>query len=195
VIVTNRTPVRNKGQTATIDLYVSGYGDIEDCKFHVQYNQPKLIDSDKPPKIEYLDSLIPDSDSNPSERGFVSSPPVLFFRPDPEFEGDSMPPLKTEVSNDNKPPIQIELPISTSANPGDYTIPVTFTYEGDGELRQSQTAVDIHVNNFRQKHNRSVAIAGMIVGVAALLRFFGIGLSEVLTAVDWLVRLFSTLCL
>jgi len=183
----------NKGETAIVDIYVSGYGDIEGCKLHVQYNQPKLVDGDKPSEIEYLSSSITEPTDELSEHGFVSSLPLRSFSAVTGIDGSSMPPVKTEVGKGEDPPIQLNLHISREATPGNYTIPITFTYKGEEGLRQSQDAVDVHVNNFREKHNRGVAIAGMTVGTAALLRFFGIGFQKIQTAANWFVEFICSL--
>ena len=189
VIATNRTPVRNKGECAVFDIYISGDGEIEDCKLHVQYNQPKLIHNDKKPKIDYSEPSIEDPDGDPGIHGFVSSLPLLFFTNQKSIDSEEMLPLRIEVGQGDKPPIQLTLPIGENATPGDYTIPVTFTYKGKGKLKQSRTEINLHINNFREKYNRSFTIAGITVGAAALLRFFGIGLQELGTAVNWLIEL------
>lgn len=79
----------------------------------------------------------------------------------------------------HRPPTRIAAIISESADPGDYSLPVTLTYSAEGRIKSSTSRLEFHVKSFWERSwfqtvvgvSAGIAIAAAIV---TLLARFGV---------------------
>lgn len=175
IVAINQQPAINKGEDVTIHVYFSGGREIRGSKLHVLHDQPELLDADKSPDLTFgYAPSEPDTDSfEQTTRGFVTEIPITNFEIlDWESETDISPNRAEVGSKDGKPPVEITLYTNDSPPPGDYTIILTYTYLGDDCRKQDQSEINVHVNDFREQHAKTLGIAAGFVGVAAVYRIF-----------------------
>ncbi|WP_226022490.1 hypothetical protein [Halomicrobium salinisoli] len=92
-------------------------------------------------------------------REYFNSPTMMDFYPQ----------LFSEQSYDDYAPLQLKINTSEDAEPGDYTIPITFTFGADGYIYQSSEDVNLHINNHRERLEPLPTWAGISAVVVALL--------------------------
>lgn len=188
-----KTPNINKGDEIKIDLFISGYGNVNECKLHVQYSHPELINEDHPGKVEYSirdvgnevvsgrEHLYSIEGEHMSPVGFTSLLPDGFFADDPTITSSTkMSRIMAERSHDGYPPVSLTLNTKEDVPPGNYAISVTITFEEESEIKQHQKEVVVHINNIREKHMDKIEIIAVISGVAVVMNYLGYNIPNLL---------------
>ena len=178
IVANNQTQRINPGDDIIIEVYVSGYGTVDESKLHVQHSHPNIV-AENPQEITYsiVGSqnspvtgsdhawTVPEEDLSPT--GFTVELPASFFVADQD-SSLGLDRVLSEKSHDNKAPIEIILHTQSSCRRTDYNIDMTMTYRHRTQLQQDQKTVRVHVNTFREQYQRWLIIPGLITAIAAL---------------------------
>ena len=173
----------NKGEQASIDLYISGLGMIKENKILLRI-PPELLDSENPGQIDAGEIVCVgenSSDVEPrlhpktvdiSNMEITLSDCTFMAVVDDTVNIGSMertqkaPMLLSERDNSEYPPIRIKLNISENAPTGDQYIYLVFTYTDGTKWYQEKEKIKIHVNSFYEQYQAYVLI---FIGVIATL--------------------------
>ncbi|TKX86140.1 hypothetical protein EXE43_09930 [Halorubrum sp. SS5] len=174
----------NPGDTAQIEVYITGYGDIERNKLHIIHSVPDFLSDSDPGKI-YLPiaGLYDDSDemSGVASGPFVGKKelgdtgtmihlhPSYFVEPARRRKSDELPDVLAEGSHEGLAPVQVQINSSKTTPPGDYDFTFTLSYEDDkGEVRQTQQTTSIHVNSWVERNRKTLRVIGLIVALVSV---------------------------
>ena len=206
---TDRTSV-SKGETTTFSFYLTGYGEIERHKMTAFLDYDALLSSEGgsisipfaqdedggimigKPALESDRTFHHSIESN-SATMYLSN---ILLHDSPSFspppEDDSIealyPTIIAEGDWGDHAPIEIELNISEDANPGDYEFQLYFFYSDRLELYQTQSKVEIHVQNKVEEYEpwpQRFAIIGGLIALISLLYQTGL-FTSILTYFNFL---------
>ena len=185
----------SKGDTATIEVFITGYGDIRKAKIFVSGSITGLIDS------SYVLSSLQDSITNPGkfpvQRVFRWGSDIYWFdkvpmtvtlggynfryAPDGEVvkfgsfidaEADSMSyTLMTEIVMVDAP-FKVHLKIKDKARAGSYKLNFYLTYFNGREWDGSEATLDLKVNTWYESNLWWINPALFIIGLIGLSSFF-----------------------
>lgn len=193
-----QTPRIDPGDTIEVDLYVLGGGHIGDNRLDIIYGFQHLINADGQGQAESAvgidldgnirtgqetidDELIKTRYELPATGRQFSFASELINTHGHESETD-FPPSELGRSHDGNPPLRLEIKTGAEASPGNYELPLVFTY-GSGEIiKQDRTHVGVHVNSWVERHRYASTIAIIASAVIALLSL--IATSGILSSVS-----------
>jgi hypothetical protein len=194
-----RTPELNPGETAVIDLYVTGSGELRTNKLLFIHGYPNLTESDvgvarvgyKPKKegvLPYANAKDPDEfEHSLDDSGTVLNIPYHYSYSIPDnieenlnhttygddeegvLEPDMFDHVLGEMKYEGVPPIQFRLNISEEANPGDYELTFIYYYEAGTEIWSDREEVTLHVNTMAEQWAPWPTVAGIAAAIIALL--------------------------
>lgn len=84
-------------------------------------------------------------------------------------ETDDVPEVPDDLLGVQHAPIEIRIKTSEDCPPGDYDIPLTFTYTDVTEVRQSTVTPTVHVMSWYERNRAEIAVAGVFVGLLGLI--------------------------
>jgi len=180
------------GETAEIEIFIAGSGDVESAKLQALHTQEDLIDEEEPGEMVYSVDFAEGDDGCPElvmgedalrekdidkwgTMAFVteaifytpseadSSEPVQMNDHDLEFQ-----PIVGEAAHEGNPPLLLRLRTKDSAHPGDYKIPFILTYGEQETPLQSTATVEIHVKSWVERHRKVLEILA-IAGTMAIV--------------------------
>lgn len=184
LVVRLSTTVVDPGETVTLEVYVSGYGEIQGSKL-VFYPSAAIVDE----RSSYRFGLgTPDGESVACF-GVQHSPlsaigNTIDFCGGRLFSGSEQPAMYFDVqSNVQLPqistetkslptdcaPVQVELVTRPKARPGMYSIQFLFTYFNGSEWANSSETVQFSVRSFYQRHEGTIWIVGAAATVIAIV--------------------------
>jgi hypothetical protein len=186
LIVRNRTPMVNPGQTVQVEVFLSGYGIPAYNKLNIDWSSPYVINNADPGTLTVsIAAQTNASDQlqllagnkylmveNLSTAGEVAFLDPGFFMPLAN-ENSGLPyeitPTAAENEWDNNPPILLKLNTSKQAEAGDYNISFIFTYDNGQNIVQNQAIASFHVTNWWERNEAWVTIVGVVFAVLSLL--------------------------
>jgi hypothetical protein len=77
----------------------------------------------------------------------------------------NVPPIMFEGRNNGSPPSYIIMNIADNATPGEYEIPIEFTYTDGEKWYQDEKKLTIHVNNPVEENRQILAIFVALIGI------------------------------
>lgn len=167
------------GDTAQIEIYITGYGEIERNKLHIIHSVPDFLSDSDPGKI-YLPiaGLHDDSDEmvgvssgqiiGEKELGntgtMIHLHPSYFVEPPRNRRSNELPDLLAEGSHEGLAPVEVQINSSRTTPPGDYDFTFTLSYENDdGEVKQSQQMTSIHVNSWVERNRKTLRVIALLL--------------------------------
>lgn len=181
------------GETAEIEVFIAGSGDVESAKLQTLHTQEDLIAEEEPGEMVYSVDLKEGEDGTKEPvlgeealnqieidrwgtMALITD--AIFYTP---FETDSsetiqlndsdfpFQPIVGEAAHDGYPPILLRLNTKNGAQPGDYRIPFILTYGNQEEPEQSTAAVEIHVQSWAERHRKALEIVAVVLTLSIVI--------------------------
>lgn len=76
--------------------------------------------------------------------------------------------ILSEMTHDGHPPILLKFNTLSNAVSGDHNIVLTLFYTDGSEVKMDQKVITIHVNNWIEKHQKTLQWIAIILGLSAL---------------------------
>jgi hypothetical protein len=178
-----RTPEINPGEEIKIDIYLSGTGIPEQNRLFISPNKNLVGDEDPGEVRTYIQQATNDITGETeavSGENHVQIWPVARsgahiglrdanFYPVPDMEETEgfLHPRVSERDHDNHAPVEVQIN-SRRCNPGEYSIPVVFIYESEGDIKLARQEASVYVRTWAERHRRALEAIGLI-GVLATL--------------------------
>ena len=185
VVLRNKTPKLNAGETVLVDVYLVGYGIPARNKLHIQWSSDDVIDQKQPGVIQAWLALgvheatkrkVPIKRDKPQEIRLIPDEgphsggltiglfSEMFLRPlqVPEPKNNEFERVASELMWDDKPPLLLKLKTSADAPSGDYEISFTFTYADGQGISQHQRPAQFHLRDWPERNPWIVPIALVI---------------------------------
>lgn len=185
VPITRRSRIE-PGETAEIEIFIAGSGDVESAKLQALHTQEDLIDEKEPGKMVYSVDFQDGDDGSPelvlgedALRGieidkwgtmaFVTE--AMFYTPSETDSSEAVrmnnqdfqfQPVIGEAAHEGNPPLLLQLNTKASARPGGYDIPFILTYGHQGAPKQSTATVEIHVQSWVERHRKTLEILAIV---------------------------------
>jgi len=182
------TPSINSGDKIEIEIFISGYGNVEKNKLFISFSSSALIDKENPGSIETCIKTITNTKTNEISplagkehiqshscnevgviirlaKGYFLDHPTL--RPPPP--DDMLAPIMAEGKWDNLPPIFLTLNTSKKTPPGNYDVNLVLTYSEEEEIRIDNKKVQVHVKSPAEKHWKKVTIIAISLAILSLI--------------------------
>lgn len=175
-------PTIRPGETIEIEIYISGYGEVEKNKFSMFYSS-RLVNQSDVGKIEYNIGFATSQTTGETkvvannQQSYHSAKlgPVGmtiglnqgYFCDHPNLGSGSpnnFPPIMSEVESDGMPPFRIKMNTSTKGIAGDYDIDFALTYMKGDEIKTDHKTVTIHVTRWLERNEKKATILGIVSG-------------------------------
>jgi len=194
LMLRNKTPRLNAGETVEVEIYLSGYGMPERNKLYIQWSSDAVLDSKHPGVIQaWIGSGIhktskqhgPIKKDKPAEVSIRDKPDSggltfifakqNFLRPFQVDEPKSheVERIAAEFMWDDKPPVLLKLNTASNAPSGDYEIAFTFTYGNAQGLFQDYRTVSFRIRDWQERNPWAVPSAFIIAFLSLLITAFG----------------------
>lgn len=180
------------GETAEIEIFIAGSGEVESAKLQALHTQEDLISEEEPGKMVYSVDFKEGDNGSPelvmgedALRGieidkwgtmaFITE--AMFYTPSETDSSQTIQideqdfqfqPIVGEAAHEGNPPLLLKLNTKNGARPGDYRIPFILTYGHQGSPKQSTATVEIHVQSWVERHRKVLEILA-IVGTMAIV--------------------------
>lgn len=186
-----RTPIINPGEEITVDLFVSGTGDVDWCYLTILHAHPELVQrEDSGNFIEgvriHNDTVlrgtkaiqevgVPDIGLNQTGIRYVIDRELLKWG-----SRDEQGLLEqTHPQDDGDPPFRLELNTidDDALSGGDYEISFVLVYETTEEIITTREVVEVHVRSIREQHSKKLVaatIAGAVIALVSLIYSTGL---------------------
>jgi len=185
------------GDDITIDIHLTGIGIPDANKFIFLWSSPNVIDSSKEgdcvwctrvlEKIgdkdmafplageAYLEHLKLDATGTMLHlhKGFFLPWPML---PPPKGTQPDLPIIVAERDSQGHCPISISLKTLKTAEPGDYTVDLVFTYKHQNIVKQASDKVDFHITSWWDRNQSWIITAGSVIAFILLVLTVIIGI-------------------
>jgi hypothetical protein len=185
LVLRNKKPILNAGQTVEVEIYISGYGTPQKNKLHIQWSSGRIINTKRPGVLEVwltgrthikTGLIVPIRLEKPQETPLDATGVTIRLAPhnflvplqESQLEDFALGRVATEVMWDDKPPFLLKLNTSTNVPSGDYQITFTFTYGNAYYLLQDSKVVQFHIRNWVESHGWVVP-AGYSIAFLSLL--------------------------
>jgi hypothetical protein len=196
LVLRNKTPKLNPGETVQVEIYLSGYGIPARNKLHIQWSSDDVVDNNQPGVIQaWLGSRIHEAtkrkipfklvkpeearivlEGRPHSGGLtIHLGSGTFLRPVQVLEpkNDEFERVACELMWDGKPPLLLNLKTSSDAPSGDYEIAFTFTYADGQGLFQDRRTVQFHIRDWQERNTWIVPSAFIIAFLSLLVTAIG----------------------
>lgn len=181
VITVLRRSQIDPGDPIELRIYLTGSGMPGRNKLHMNHDLEEVVDAENPGKLFFNLGISSDSGEvgkidPPAEQsldprgGTTYIPPPIFAQGETPVEHALQWKL-LEGTREGDPFLIASLNTISDATPGDYTLPVIFTYESDGTPTQSRSESELHVNNWREQKEPWVTRGAVLAIVIALFSF------------------------
>jgi len=163
------------GETAEIEIFLAGSGEVESAKLQALHTQEDLIGEQEPGKMVYSVDFKESDDGSPelvmgedALRGieidnwgtmaFVTE--AMFYTPSETDTSETIKmneddfqfqPVIGEAAHEGNPPLLLRLNTKNGAHPGNYTIPFILTYGHQETRKQSTATVEVHVQSWVER--------------------------------------------
>lgn len=200
------TTVVDPGETLTLEVYISGYGQIQGSKL-VFYPSPAIVARGSscrfglgPPDGEGLACFgFQKTDLDPLGNTIVFGvEPLSLGAERPTMYVDARPAgdphqISTETKSlpTNCAPVQVELVTRSDARPGMYSVQFLFTYFNGSAWANSSETVQFSVRSVYQRYEGWIWRAGAVVTVIAIPLGIGELCSRIGELCSWLAEFFD----
>lgn len=187
LILRNRTPIVNPGETVNIEVYLSGYGIPEKNKLDIKWSSPYVVHDKNPGTVTYCIKLATDKTTGKSQpvtgnqfleslnlesvgidailnQGFFFNNPTVA-----EVDKSGFCPVVSENQWDKNPPLLLSLNTARNALSGDYDITFTFTYGSEQNIHQDYKLTQFHITSRWERNQAWITISATIVAFLALI--------------------------
>lgn len=188
-------PQVDRGDDLFLNIYFSGNGDIEYNKLHIQFPFGDVFEEGGSEFVE----TVGDGGDVSKNRERASNVGYSIGLSDSHFTYDetSGSPeefgrIDGERNHGGNPPLLVKLSTKNDARPGDYTIPITFTYQdSNGDIEQDYKESTFHVNSWQEENSTFIKSLAVIAATATVLSFIGGPILEIL---GWIFELSRQVC-
>lgn len=194
-----RTPTIDPGEEVTVDLFVSGAGDVDWCYLTVLHAHPEIVQQrdsgDLIRGVHIRNGEVLRGTEDLAEVGLEKiglNQTGCRIGIDTELlkkgSRDELGLLEqTHPQDDGDPPFRLKLKTSDDAPPGgDYEISFILVYETAEAIVTARAPVEVHVRTIREQHSKELVaatIAGAMIALISLVYstgFFG-AISELIS--------------
>ncbi|WP_157745970.1 hypothetical protein [Halorubrum trapanicum] len=183
-------PQLDRGEDLYLSIYFSGNGEIDHNKLHIQF---PLDDVFKQGGSEFVETVEDNYNINVN-RESASDVGYSIRLSDAHFEYDESSDSPEEFgriggerNHGYNPPLLVRLKTKDDARPGDYTIPITFTYQDtEGNIGQDYKESSFHVKSWQEENS---AMLKIIAGLAAIFTVLSIIIGPILDGIAFLYQL------
>lgn len=180
-------PQLDRGDDLYLSIYFSGNGEIDHNKLHVQF---PFDDVFKQGGSEFVETVGDNSDINVNTEN-ASNVGYTIRLSETHFEYDELSDslevfgrIGGEKNHGHNPPLLVRIKTKTDAKPGDYTIPITLTYQDvEGNIGQDYKEASFHVNSWQEENDTKLKIIAVIGATATVLSFIW---GPILEGIVWL---------
>lgn len=178
-----RTPAINPGEDITVDLFISGAGDVEWCYLTILHAHPEIIDPRESGEIipsvhvydnkvlcglEKLEEEVGDQELSVNQTGVRLGIDRELLT---QESGEDLGPLeRTHPLDDGDPPYRLELKtVDDAPLGGNYEISFVLVYKTAEEIVTTRETVKVHVKTSSERYSKEIAIATIISAAIALI--------------------------
>lgn len=183
-------PYIDRGGKLKLELYFSGQGNVEDNKLHIQFPLDRVFEKDSSRIVRRFEDEkgVTEVTDHADNIGHTMGLDEEYFKYDTNSDSpEEFGRVNSERSYQGKAPLSVELQTKEDAVPGDYSIPITFTYKSrDSGLRQDFNEINFHVNSWQEENRKALEIIAAIAAGLTVLSIVGGSLADVLI---WLISL------
>ncbi|WP_199233650.1 hypothetical protein, partial [Halorubrum sp. SP9] len=183
-------PHLDRGEDLYLSIYFSGNGEIEHNKLHIQF---PFGDVFKQGGSEFVETVIDNGDLNvnsesSSDVGYSIGLSDSLFEYDMSSDSsEEFGRIGGEKNHGHNPPLLVRLETKNDARPGNYTIPITFTYQDtEGNIGQDYKEASFHVNSWQEENGTKLKLIAVIGATVTVLSFIG---GPILDGLMWLYQL------
>jgi hypothetical protein len=184
-------PYIDRGGKLKLELYFSGQGDVKNNKLHIQFPLDRVFEKDSSSIVRRFENEegITEITDRADNIGHTMGLDEEYFKYDTNSDSpEEFGRVNSERSYQGKAPLSVELQTKEDAVPGDYAIPITFTYKSEGdELRQDFNEINFHVNSWQEENRKTLEVIAAIAAILTVLSIVGGSLADMLI---WLISLF-----
>lgn len=179
------------GDDIAIDIHLTGIGIPDANKFIFLWSSPNVIDSSKggdctyctsvfDGKIEGKDVTFPLAGEDFSKHLKLDATGTMlhlhkgYFLPWPMFPlpkgvQPDLPIIVAERDSKSRCPISISLKTLRTADPGDYTVDLVFTYKHHNIAKQASARVDFHITSWWDRNQWWIITGGSVIAFILLM--------------------------
>lgn len=183
-------PYIDRGGKLKLELYFSGQGDIKSNKLHIQFPLDRVFKKESSYIVRRFENEegITEKTERADNIGHTMGLDEEYFKYDTNSDSpEEFGRVNSERAYQGKAPLSVELQTKEDAVPGDYSIPITFTYKSeDGDLRQDFNEINFHVNSWQEENRKTLEVIAAIAAILTVLSIVGGSLGDMLI---WLIRL------
>ena len=183
-------PQLDRGDDLYLDIYFSGNGRIDHNKLHIQFPFADVFEDGG---SEFVQTIGDNGGTNEikeraSNVGYTIGLNEAHFQYDESSDSpEEFGRIGGERNHGNSPPLLIKLSTKQEARPGNYTIPITFTYQdSNGNISQDYTEASFHVNSWQEENSEILKKIAVIAAAATVLSFVGGPIVDIL---EWIYQL------
>jgi len=188
LVIRNRTPSVDPGDSIEMEIFLSGYGVPEKNKLHISWSSPYVIDRQDPGRVyahRFDDPPIVEGQIRViqmvvliSEIGASIILDTVYFIE----AGSSVPQCGLrQVAGEGvwgavekAVPILLIINTDKKAQSGDYEVTFTFTYGDEGRLRQDHKVAPFHITSVWERWQWAIYVGVGIAFLSLLISAFGI---------------------
>lgn len=82
---------------------------------------------------------------------------------------NSISELSRHLVGEKHAPIEIRINTSKDCRPGDYKIPLTFTYTDSFDVYQTAATPTVHIKSWYERHRARIALLGLLISIVGLI--------------------------
>lgn len=181
--------ITDPGRTVNVDIYISGFGYISNNKMIV-FVPSNLLNTENPGRIGASIGCMHNKTTNitvpifsetstnltavkagliPGMTGLIPGVKFSLIKCNFMYNNETLneqnvPPIMLEGRNNGSAPSYIIMNLADNATPGDYEIPIVFTYTDGEKWYQDKKQITIHVNNPIEENRFWLVIALTLLG-------------------------------
>lgn len=183
-------PQLDRGDDLSLDIYFSGNGDIDHNKLHIQFPFADVFEdgSSKFVQTTSRNGSSAEMKGSASNVGYTIGLNEAHFQYDESSDSpEEFGRIGGERDHSGNPPLLVKLSTKQGARPGNYTIPITFTYQdSNGNISQDYTEASFHVNSWQEENSEVLKKIAVIAAAATVLSFVGGPIVDIL---EWIYQL------
>jgi hypothetical protein len=184
LVLRNRTPVINPGDSLGIEIFLSGYGVPKKNKLDVKFSSPYVVNIKNPGTLTAGISVLLNATTGEIIRPITDLPKTYkldevgadvtlnygFFlsMPDTKFNSNEVDQIVSETEWNGSAPILLTINTSNDAPSGDYDVIFTFTYGDEQLLSQDQKVAHFRITSWWERNEWWITIIGVILAFIAV---------------------------
>jgi hypothetical protein len=167
LIIRNRTPVIEAGDTLEIEVFISGDGIPVKNKLSVSWSSLHVIDRDNPGVYVASDNKSVGID--PFGIAIDFGPSHFSYAPESTPPYFGIPQIMSETMSNSIPFLLLKINTTKSAPPGDYDITFVFTYSDNQSIYQDYKTAQFHISSLWERIELRLQIGAVSIALVSLV--------------------------